>query len=416
MTWLTIILSILTLTVDSKNTVIATGDIPPSVQASYNCSFQKGTVRQGDEAVLELSYLAGMTISQVDVYIRSNQSGGAGTWSVIIDGQTVAMKNGSFDQWFGAYDNTLYHPLSLLPKTYQGVQEMTIRLQGSVNSLYIEKYVIAYTPAPAHSVTLMRGNEVYQTLTETTGGAGVFLPSMEDYNGWRFIGWSETEFRQTSTRPALIAPNTQCFLLEDAVLWAAYEAMLPEDSIYVSKLTDGEYLYVNTQSQMALSGVPDKNGQMVPGFMDRTALNQLYNFTFNAAKDTAYITHAATGAPIGYDYQCKLVTAASPWRVHHEGNETLLYATIANKNYVLWPDKRDGNGNNPQTVLLPADPQSSMLKLVFQASENEQVYTCHPESGMAFERIQETQKNEYVLPFGCYDLIIRNGEKELRMR
>ena len=416
MTWLTIILSILTLTVDSKNTVVATGDIPPSVQASYNCSFQKGTVRQGDEAVLELSYLAGMTISQVDVYIRSNQSGGAGTWSVIIDGQTVAMKNGSFDQWFGAYDNTLYHPLSLLPKTYQGVQEMTIRLQGSVNSLYIEKYVIAYTPAPAHSVTLMRGNEVYQTLTETTGGAGVFLPSMEDYNGWRFIGWSETEFRQTSTRPALIAPNTQCFLLEDAVLWAAYEAMLPEDSIYVSKLTDGEYLYVNTQSQMALSGVPDKNGQMVPGFMDRTALNQLYNFTFNAAKDTAYITHAATGAPIGYDYQCKLVTAASPWRVHHEGNETLLYATIANKNYVLWPDKRDGNGNNPQTVLLPADPQSSMLKLVFPASENEQVYTCHPESGMAFERIQETQKNEYVLPFGCYDLIIRNGEKELRMR
>ena len=416
MTWLTIILSILTLTVDNKNTVVATGDIPPSVQASYNCSFQKGTVRQGDEAVLELSYLAGMTISQVDVYIRSNQSGGAGTWSVIINGQTVAMKSGSFDQWFGAYDNTRYHPLSLLPKTYQGVQEMTIRLQGSVNSLYIEKYVIAYTPAPAHSVTLMRGNEVYQTLTETTGGAGVFLPSMEDYNGWRFIGWSETEFRQTSTRPALIAPNTQCYLLEDAVLWAAYEAMLPEDSIYASKLTDGEYLYVNTQSQMALSGVPDKNGQMVPGFMDRTALNQLYSMTFNAAKDTAYITHAATGAPIGYDYQCKLVTAASPWRVHHEGNETLLYATIANKNYVLWPDKRDGNGNNPQTVLLPADPQSSMLKLVFQASENEQVYTCHPESGMGFERIQETQKNEYVLPFGCYDLIIRNGEKELRMR
>ena len=416
MTWLTIILSILTLTVDSKNTVIATGDIPPSAQVTYNCTYQKGTVRQGDEAVLELSYLAGMTISQVDVYIRSNQSGGAGTWSVNIDGQTVAMKGGSFDQWFGAYDNTRYHPLSLLPKTYQGVQEMTIRLQGSVNSLYIEKYVIAYTPAPAHSVTLMRGNEVYQTLTETTGGAGVFLPSMEDYNGWRFIGWSKTEFRQTSTRPALIAPNTQCYLLTNVTLWAAYEYILPEDSIYVSELTDGEYLYVNTQSQMALSGVPDKSGQMIPEFMDRTALNQLYNFTFNAAKDTAYITHAATGAPIGYDYQCKLVTAASPWRVYHDGNETILYATIANKNYILWLNITDGGGGNSHAGLLPADPQSSMLKLVFPATENEQVYTCHPESGMGFERIQETQKNEYVLPFGCYDLIIRNGEKELRMR
>ena len=416
MTWLTIILSILTLTVDSKNTVVATGDIPPSVQASYNCSFQKGTVRQGDEAVLELSYLAGMTISQVDVYIRSNQSGGAGTWSVNIDGQTVAMKSGSFDQWFGAYDNTRYHPLSLLSKNYQGVQEMTVRLQGSVNSLYIEKYVIAYTPAPAHSVTLMRGNEVYQTLTETTGGVGVFLPALDDYNGWRFIGWSETEFRQTATLPALIAPNTQCFLLTDVTLWAVYESIVPEDSIYVSDLTDGEYLYTNTQSQMALSGVPDKNGQMIPEFMDRTALNQLYTFAFNAAKDTAYITHTATGTPIGYDTSRKLVTTASPWRVYHEGNETILYATIANKNYVLWLDKRDGYGENVQTVLLPADPQSSMLKLVFPATENEQVYTCHPESGMAFERVQETQKNEYVLPFGCYDLIIRNGEKELRMR
>ena len=416
MTWLTIILSILTLTVDSKNTVIATGDIPPSAQATYNCTYQKGTVRQGDEAVLELSYLAGMTISQVNVYIRSNQSGGAGTWSVIIDGQAVAMKSGSFDQWFGAYDNTRYHPLSLLPKSYQGVQEMTIRLQGSVNSLYIEKYVIAYTPAPAHSVTLMRGNEVYQTLTETTGGAGVFLPALDDYNGWRFIGWSETEFRQTSTRPALIAPNTRCYLLTNVTLWAAYESILPEDSIYVSELTDGEYLYVNTQSQMALSGVPDKNGQMVPGFMDRTALNQLYSMTFNAAKDTAYITHAATGAPIGYDYQCKLVTAASPWRVYHDGNETILYATIANKNYILWLNIEDSHTGDFHAGLLPADPQSSMLKLVFPASENEQVYTCHPESGMGFERIQETQKNEYVLPFGCYDLIIRNGEKELRMR
>ena len=101
---------------------------------------------------------------------------------------------------------------------------------------------------------------------------------------------------------------------------------------------------------------------MIPEFMDRTALNQLYNFTFNAAKDTAYITHAATGAPIGYDYQCKLVTAASPWRVYHDGNETILYATIANKNYILWLNITDGGGGNSHAGLLPADPQSSMLK------------------------------------------------------
>ena len=252
MTWLTILLLVLTLTVESKSSVAATGDIPPFAEVSYSCSYQKGTVRQGDEAVLTLSDLGGLTINKVEVYIRSNQKAGAGMWTVTIDGQKVATKSGSFDQWFGAYDNTYYHALSLLPKIYSGVQEMVIRLQGTTNSLYIQKYVITYTPAPVHSVTLMRGDEVFQTLTESTGGAGVFLPSMDDYKGWRFIGWSETECGQTTTRPELIAPNTRCYPLTDVTLWAAYEYILPEDSIYVSDLTDGEYLYTNTRVQMAL--------------------------------------------------------------------------------------------------------------------------------------------------------------------
>ena len=401
---------------DSKNAVVATGDIPPSAEVSYSCSYQKGTVRQGDEAVLTLSNLGGLTINKVEVYIRSNQKAGAGTWTVTIDGQKAATKSGTFEQWFGAYDNTYYHALSILPKIYSGVQEMVIRLQGTTNSLYIQKYVITYTPAPVHSVTLMRGDEVFQTLTETTGGAGVFLPSMDDYNGWRFIGWTETECGQTTTRPELIAPNTQCFLMDDAVLWAAYECVLPEDSIYVSDLTDGEYLYTNTRVQMALAGIPDEKGWMIPQMMNRKDMNQQYSFAFNAAKDTAYLTHTATGTPIGYNDQRKLVTAASPWRVYHEGNETILYATIANKNYVLWVDMRDGYGENPQTVLVAANPLSSPLKLAFPASEKEQVYTCHPEFGMGFDNPLEMNKNEYIFPFGSYDLIIRNGEKELRLR
>lgn len=416
MTWLTILLSILTLTVDSKNAVVATGDIPSSAEVSYSCSYQKGTVRQGDEAVLQLSYLAGMTVNKVEVYIRSNKSEGAGTWSVSVNNQPAATKSGTFEQWFGAYDNTNLHALSLLPKAYTGVQEMTVRLQGTANSIYIDRYLIYYTPAPAHSVTLMRGNQVYQTLTEPTGGAGVFLPPMDDYNGWRFIGWTETECGQTTTRPVLIAPNTQCFLLEDAVLWAAYEAMLPEESIYVSELTDGDYLYVNTQSQMALSGTPDEKGQMVPDILDRKAFNQLYSMTFNAAKDTAYLVHTVTGTPIGYNDQRKLVAAVTPWRVYHKGNETILYATIANKNYVLWLNVEDLHSGDYYVGLVAADPLNSPLKLAYPASENEQVYTCHPEFGMGFERTLETIKNEYILPFGIFDLIIRNGEKELRLR
>lgn len=416
MTWLTILLSVLTLTVESKSSVVATGDIPPFAEASYTCSYQKGTVRQGDEAVLILSDLGGLTINKVEVYIRSNQKAGAGTWTVTIDGQKAATKSGTFEQWFGAYDNTNLHALSLLPNSYSGVQEMTIRLEGTANSLYIDRYVISYTPAPVHSVTLMRGDEVFLTLTETTGGAGVFLPSMDDYNGWRFIGWTETECGQTTTRPDLIAPNTQCFLMDDAVLWAAYECVLPEDSIYVSELTEGEFLYTNTRVQMALAGIPDENGWMEPDLLNRMDRNQQYSFAFNAAKDTAYLIHTATRTPIGYNDQRKLVTAASPWRVYHEGNETILYATIANKNYVLWLNVQDGGGENMHVGLLAANPQNSPMKLAYPASEDEQIFTCHPEFGMGFDNPLEMNKNEYIFPFGSYDLIIRNGEKELRLR
>jgi hypothetical protein len=138
--------------------------------------------------------------------------------------------------------------------------------------------------------------------------------------------------------------------------------------------------------------------------------------TFNAAKDTAYIVHTMTGTPIGYDAQQKLVSAASPWRVYHKENETILYATIANKNYILWLNIEDSHTRDFYAGLFPANPMNSPLKLAFPASEKEPVYTCHPESGMGFERTLETIKNEYIFPFGIYDLIIRNGEKELRLR
>lgn len=415
MTWLTVIIAVMTLTVTSKSTVATTGDVPSSAAVAYNCSYQKGTVRQGDDAVLTISQLGGVTIRKVEVYIRSNKSGGAGTWSVVVDEQTVATKSGSFEQWFGAYDNTNYHALSLLPKTYQDVQDLTIRLHGTANTLYIDRYVITYTPAPTHTVTLMRGNAVYQTITETTGGAGVLLPAMDDYNDWRFIGWSETEFGQTTTRPELIAPNTVCYPLTDVTLWAAYEYVPSEDSVYVSELTDGEYLYMNTASRKALTGVPEE-GRMECELFNRMSYDQVYSFTFTPSKDTVYLVHTATGTPIGYNSQQQLVATPSPWLVYHKENETILYAFMAGRNYILWLDVTDGEGRDPHAGLYPAKPANSTLKLAYPANEDELVYTCHPENGFGVERIWEKRNYEYIIPFGCYDLHIRNGEKELRLR
>ena len=36
---------VMTWTVESKNSVAPSGDIPPGITAEYNCSFRKGDVR-----------------------------------------------------------------------------------------------------------------------------------------------------------------------------------------------------------------------------------------------------------------------------------------------------------------------------------------------------------------------------------
>ena len=405
----------MTWTIETAGRVVGTGDIPGGMRAVYSCSYQKGTVRQNDDAVLRLTELSGITVSKVVAYVRSNKSDGAGTWTVEVNGQTVFSKSGSFDQWFGAYDNSSYHALSLLPKSYANVQELSIRLHGTTNSLYISHYDITYIPAPMRTVTLMRGDEVYRTLTEVSSGAGVLLPEMDDYNGWQCFGWSETEWGQTTTRPAVLPVSQLYYPKTDCTLWAAYKASESGEDAYVTELENGVYYYTNSLTQMALAGTPE-DGRMTPEIINLTDPWQQFSFTFNGAKDTAYIVHTATGTDIGYDNTKKMAVAPSPWRVYHNGDETVLYATIGNNNYILWLNLMDGFGEEFYAGLYAAQPKNSPMKLAYPAQGNETVYTCHPEFGMGFERNSEKQNNEYVFPFGCYELIIRNGEKELRMR
>ena len=55
----TLLLSILSLvmtwTVETKSTVSFSGDAPAAIDVEYVCSYQKGTVRSGDDATLTLT-------------------------------------------------------------------------------------------------------------------------------------------------------------------------------------------------------------------------------------------------------------------------------------------------------------------------------------------------------------------------
>lgn len=400
MNLLLILLGVMSFTVQTKSTVNADGVWPYDMDATYTCSYQKGDVREGDTAVLTVTGLGGISIEQVEVYLKSNQSGGAGSFTVSADGAIIATKSGTFKEWFGAWDNNEYHALPLLDQTQDGVSTLLIRLDGTANSLHIEKYVITWAPKPARTVTLMRGNEVYATRTEEHGMSGVVLPELADTAEWRFIGWSEREFYQISTLPETLYYAGSTYYPEaDCTLWGVFGYRNSATEGPVTTLQSGVYLYVNSENNYALAGVPD-NGIMWPAAYDGLDDNQYYQMDFTDSLDTVYLTHQKTGTPIGYS-GIKLAAKRSPWLVYHEGEETILYMTTGGKNYVLWLNVYDAKTYDYYTGLLQANPANSPLVLRLPSTQEEPAYTCHPENGMG---IVETRSEEHGAK------VIRNGQ------
>ena len=409
---LLVLLSVMTITVESKSSVSMDGEWPYDIEVSYSNTYQKGDVRSGDVAELKLSHLEGVVVEKVEVYIRSNQSSGAGTFTLTADGKSVSMVSGTFKDWFGAYDNTDYHPLDLLTSSVR-LDELVIRLEGSENSLHIEKYVITHASQPAYTVTLMNGAEVYSTMTEPSGGQGIMLPSLAPQGNWHFIGWTSWEFWTIYTMPNILPSSSKFYPDQDCTLWAVYEYH-PVEMVYAEDLVSGEYLYVNRDMNIALMGVPTE-GKMYAVTTNKENPDQVYYIDF-ASADTAYITHAATATPIGY-LGLQMAATPSPWLVYHDGDETIFYMKQGSKKYVLWLNMRDSYGNTYVGLQEAINLTSPMALMPAGPSMEEPAFTCHPECGMGVEDVKsEELKGERVVRFGIYELHIVEGQKRLVIR
>lgn len=406
---------VMTWTVTSKSSVSGSGTYPSEdMSVHYTCTYQKGDVRAGDTATIRFSGLHGTDIERVEVYVRSNKTAGAGTFSVWANGEEISSLSGSFKDWTGSYDNENYLPITLVSKPITQVDELMVRLIGTANSLHIEKYVIQYVPITPHTVTLMCGNEVYSSVTEQSGKTGVLLPVPPEVPSWEFAGWSETEFWDSEVLPTqLIVPGETYYPREDAVLWAVYRLDQHAGSAYVTDLADGVYMYVNSQTYLALSGVP-VNGVMASCATNPYDSRQHFRLSFNENGTQATLTHAVSETPIGFNSDAKLTKDASIWNMYHDGEQTLLYAVIKGQNYILWPGLMDGN-ENYYAGLYKADPMSSPIRLQSTLMpEGQVIYTCHPEA-QGIETPREGKKEQVVMHFGPYQLIIRNGQKVIRV-
>ena len=146
-----------------------------------------------------------------------------------------------------------------------------------------------------------------------------------------------------------------------------------------------------------------------------------YTMVFTPNRDTAYVTHKQTNTPIGYNAQAKMAAVRSPWRVYHNGEQTVLYTTIESKTYVLWLSVQDIHdqayfyaGLYPTSNIASA----TMMQLLYPAGTEEPVYTCHPESGLGIELTEEgwnESEKEQVVQIGIYQLHIKNGKKYIKL-
>lgn len=415
MNMLLVLLSIMTFTVETKNTVSVDGDgvLPYNMEVAYDCSYQKGQVRAGDVATLTLGELGGIVVEKIEVSVRSNKEAGAGTFTVQANGKKVSTKSGSLKTWVGKYDNVNYHPISLLTSSVPNVQTLTVQLTGTVNSLHIEKYVITYGPAPSHTVTLMNGAEVYSTIKEEAGGQGILLPSLPSLEHWQFVGWTKTKYEQEVAELSTLYPSgTKFYPGEDMTLWAVYEYQTAPH-VYQTELVSGEYLYVNTYDQKAMSGVPE-NGKMESEVVNIENPNQWYTVTFNTTGDSATIAYTASGVYIGFS-GTKLQIRQSKWAVFHEGEKTAFYTTINGKTYMLYPGYDNGDGEYTALVLVSNINETPTALRSTTPVTVETRYSCFPGR---LEPIENTaaETHETIVPFGIYELHIQNGHKRLKIR
>jgi len=332
------------------------------------------------------------------------------------DDETLYEQSGTYAEWFGAYNNTDFQPLVWNGSKVLKEGTMQIQLVGTANSLHIDRYEIHYrmNVEVPHTVTLMRGDEQVTTLTQTDSGQGVQLPTLPDEGAWHFVAWTEQPFNQISTMPLSWIEVGTFVPQSDCTLWAVYEYQMTEAAAMVTDLSDGVYVYANMQSERAMSGVVT-DGKAGTSTLNRFDQNQQYNVHF-ITDSTATIQHVMTGEYIGFS-GANLSATASAWQIFHEGTKTAFYTLINNRTYVLWPDKLQGNASeyNAQLMIGSNMEQTPTALLSTEPLMEEPVWTCYPQYGLGIDEMN-APKGEWSIPFGVYELIIKNGQKYLRLR
>lgn len=417
MKWLLFILSVMTFTVETKNSVSTSGELPDDIQADYACTYQKGIVRNGDTATLTLTNLELIELESVQVYLRSNKSSGAGKLTIVADNQTLYEQSGHYNNWFGSYSNTTFQPLTWTGYCRPRNGTLQIQLVGTENSLYIEKYQIQYTAVPPvlHHVTLYSEGRPIQTLTEPAAGIGISLPGLDNRDGWVFYGWSTTDITdQTMSHPASYAAHQLVYPSEDMSLYAVWASMSSAMQP-LAELTSGYYTIVHKEHQCRLRGeVANGSVALVPANSDITDAD-FYYVDFNAEDSTCIIRYFLTDSYLSYGQTTLSKTHSQPWHCYPLQDSTFLFSCHRNNTDVdvLYPSLP----GKEAAVLRRATFTPSLTgqwQLYLVTDEDQPVYYWSYPSRTPLHDPQP-EYNSYIVPMGIYQIHIHNGQKTIHL-
>ena len=140
---------------------VSSGTAPTGSSVSFSNTYStKEQLTSGNNMVLTLTSLGGISISNITLSMKSNKSGGAGklsystnggsTWTYLVGGTSSAVQ---FDNaaWYGSYSQSYVNISKTVSLT--NVTQLKIKIEATVSSLYCQSFQLTYTAAAAAVAT-----------------------------------------------------------------------------------------------------------------------------------------------------------------------------------------------------------------------------------------------------------------------
>ncbi len=332
-----------TYTVASKDSVTTSGTAPTGSSATFKNTYNTANqMTKENSTTLTLSGFGGYKITGIVLSMKSNSKAGSGKFSTTVGTTTIAAISTAtaFKSW---YDNTAYSTnykninVTLTNGNYAigSSENVTIKIECTVNSLYIESYTITYErAADMYDITIVEpstGGTITADKESAAEGDKVTLSYTEN-DGYYFSEWTVyntedlTEYAVTNnsfTMPAaavtvegafgncekLATPtNVQAkdITPKGATLsWAAvehaeeYSILIIGDDGYEKTLTTSELSYTltglssETDYSVAVSAVGDGHRYCESDGVEvefTTTASQKYTITWSAPNSTEITT------------------------------------------------------------------------------------------------------------------------------